>query len=90
MGLGKTVQTLAFIQYMVQSNYVGPNLIVVPTSVLPNWEREAEKFVPGLKRLTIYGKRLEAMCKYIATSDPIDRHIRAAGKGVRAGVKAPR
>ncbi|THB68088.1 MAG: DEAD/DEAH box helicase, partial [Desulfovibrio sp.] len=38
-----------------------PNLIVVPTSVLPNWEREAEKFVPELKRLIIYGTRRENM-----------------------------
>ena len=37
MGLGKTVQTLAFIEHMVEHHYEGPNLIVVPTSVLPNW-----------------------------------------------------
>ena len=33
----------------------------VPTSVLPNWERESEKFVPHLKRLIIYGTRREGM-----------------------------
>lgn len=69
MGLGKTVQTLAFIQYMVERKFHGPNLIVVPTSVLPNWEREAEKFVPGLKRLTIYGTRRDSMFKHIEKSD---------------------
>jgi non-specific serine/threonine protein kinase len=61
MGLGKTIQTLTFIQLMVEKGVHGPNLIVVPTSVLPNWEREAEKFVPGLKRLVIYGTRRENM-----------------------------
>lgn len=71
MGLGKTVQTLAFIQHMVESKRKGPNLIVVPTSVLPNWEREAEKFVPALRRLTIYGARREGMFKHIAKSDLI-------------------
>lgn len=71
MGLGKTVQTLAFIQHMVESRRCGPNLIVVPTSVLPNWEREAEKFVPGLKRLVIYGARREGMFQHIAKSDLI-------------------
>jgi len=71
MGLGKTVQTLAFIQYMVERKYHGPNLIVVPTSVLPNWEREAEKFVPKLRRLIIYGTRREGMFKRIASSDLI-------------------
>ncbi|MDE5833315.1 MAG: DEAD/DEAH box helicase [Desulfovibrio sp.] len=69
MGLGKTVQTLAFIQYMVERKSRGPNLIVVPTSVLPNWEREAEKFVPKLKRLIIYGARREGMFKEIEKSD---------------------
>ena len=71
MGLGKTVQTLAFIAHMIQQHYEGPNLIVVPTSVLPNWEREAEKFVPHLRRLTIYGTRREGMFKHIAESDLI-------------------
>ena len=65
MGLGKTIQTLAFIQYMVEHKVEGPNLIVVPTSVLPNWEREANKFVPGLKLLTIYGSRRENMFKHL-------------------------
>ena len=69
MGLGKTVQTLAFIEHMVERHYQGPNLIVVPTSVLPNWEREAEKFVPHLRRLTIYGTRREGMFRRIGQSD---------------------
>ena len=69
MGLGKTIQTLAFIQYMVEHKHKGANLIVVPTSVLPNWEREAEKFVPSLKRLIIYGTRRENMFKQIGKSD---------------------
>ncbi len=69
MGLGKTIQTLAFIQYMVERKYEGPNLIIVPTSVLPNWDREAEKFVPQLRRLIIYGTRRENMFKQIMESD---------------------
>ncbi len=69
MGLGKTVQTLAFIQHMIEHKYEGPNLIIVPTSVLPNWDREAEKFVPNLRRLIIYGTRRENMFKQITSSD---------------------
>ncbi len=69
MGLGKTVQTLSFLQYMKEQDEIGPNLIVVPTSVLPNWEREATKFVPGLNLLTIYGTNREGMFKQIANSD---------------------
>ena len=71
MGLGKTVQTLAFIQHMIEHKCTGPNLIVVPTSVLPNWDREAEKFVPSLRRLIIYGTRRDNMFKQITDSDLI-------------------
>lgn len=69
MGLGKTIQTLSFVQLMIERGAEGPNLIVVPTSVLPNWEREAEKFVPQLKRLVIYGTRRENMFTKIDSSD---------------------
>ncbi len=69
MGLGKTVQTLTFILHMVERGHKAPNLIVVPTSVLPNWEREAEKFTPALKRLTVYGAKREGMFKKIADSN---------------------
>ncbi|MDL2266603.1 DEAD/DEAH box helicase [Desulfovibrio sp. OttesenSCG-928-G15] len=69
MGLGKTVQTLSFLQHMVEQGATLPNLIVVPTSVLPNWEREASKFVPDLRLLTIYGTRREGMFKEITKSD---------------------
>lgn len=69
MGLGKTVQTLSFIQHMVEIGLKGPNLIVVPTSVLPNWDREASKFVPHLKRLIIYGTRRENMFKQIDSAN---------------------
>ncbi|MDR0827615.1 MAG: DEAD/DEAH box helicase [Desulfovibrio sp.] len=69
MGLGKTVQTLSFIQHIFEHGSTKPNLIVVPTSVLPNWEREAEKFVPGLSLLTIYGTKREGMFKLINTTN---------------------
>ena len=55
MGLGKTIQTLAFIQHEIECGNTRPNLIVVPTSVLYNWKREAEKFLPHTKSLVIYG-----------------------------------
>jgi superfamily II DNA or RNA helicase len=50
MGLGKTLQTLAFMRTLV-----GPSLVVCPSSLLFNWEREAQKFVPELKVLCIEG-----------------------------------
>ncbi|EPR37329.1 SNF2-related protein [Desulfovibrio sp. X2] len=69
MGLGKTVQTLSFLQYLRESKMEGPSLIIVPTSVMPNWERECQKFVPELKSLVIYGARRENLFKQVAESD---------------------
>jgi non-specific serine/threonine protein kinase len=71
MGLGKTIQTLTFLQYMKEQGHKGPNLIIVPTSVLPNWEREAQKFVPDMTRLVIYGARRENLFKKIEDSELI-------------------
>jgi len=48
MGLGKTVQTLAFLKKLYEKGEKLPTLIVVPTSVIFNWEEEARRFTPGL------------------------------------------
>jgi superfamily II DNA or RNA helicase len=44
MGLGKTVQTIAFLSRIPLS---APILIVAPTSLIFNWRRELEKFLPA-------------------------------------------
>jgi len=54
MGLGKTLQVLAFLQRQANKNR-GPNLIVVPTTLLFNWENELKKFAPKLKAFYYYG-----------------------------------
>ncbi len=56
MGLGKTVQTLAHLLLEKKSGRAtAPNLIVVPTSLLGNWKREAHEFAPELKVLLLHG-----------------------------------
>ncbi|MBF5043283.1 DEAD/DEAH box helicase [Aggregicoccus sp. 17bor-14] len=45
MGLGKTLQALALLLHRASR---GPALVVAPTSVCFNWEREAARFAPGL------------------------------------------
>jgi superfamily II DNA or RNA helicase len=52
MGLGKTVQVLAFLQL---DRGHGPALIICPTSLLSNWQREAARFTPELKVMRIDG-----------------------------------
>ncbi len=56
MGLGKTVQLLAHIQTEKAAGRMDrPCLIVAPTSTMPNWRRECERFAPHLKVLTLQG-----------------------------------
>ena len=60
MGLGKTIQTIALLGHLAMEYEVwGPHLIVVPTSVMLNWEIEFKKFLPGLKVLAYYGTQQE-------------------------------
>jgi len=47
MGLGKTVQTLALLQEQREEGKL-PSLLIVPTSLIYNWQMEAAKFVPSL------------------------------------------
>lgn len=60
MGLGKTIQTIALLAHLACHYEVwGPHLIVVPTSVMLNWEMEFKKWCPGFKILTYYGTQEE-------------------------------
>jgi SNF2 family DNA or RNA helicase len=54
MGLGKTLQTLAWLAWLrARARKPRPALVICPASVLHNWRREAEKFVPDLKVLVL-------------------------------------
>lgn len=55
MGLGKTVQTLALLQSEKEKGNAGTSFLVMPTSLIYNWEMEAAKFTPQLKILTYTG-----------------------------------
>jgi SNF2 family DNA or RNA helicase len=58
MGLGKTIQTIAFLLHLQQEHALeNPTLLVCPTSVLSNWEREVKKFGPALKSLLHHGDK---------------------------------
>ncbi|KAG9089611.1 swr1 complex component, partial [Ceratobasidium sp. 392] len=56
MGLGKTIQTISLLAHLACDRGIwGPHLIIVPTSVILNWEMEFKKFLPGFKVLSYYG-----------------------------------
>jgi len=63
MGLGKTVQTIAFLEYIYSQESFEhlPSLIVMPTSLLYNWQNEIRKFAPELTFYAYSGsKRLKS------------------------------
>ncbi len=55
MGLGKTVQTLTLLQAEKEKEESSTSLLIMPTSLIYNWEMEANKFAPGLKILNYTG-----------------------------------
>jgi SNF2 family DNA or RNA helicase len=55
MGLGKSVQIIAFILSLRKKVKRNTNLLIVPTSLIFNWQQEIEKFAPSIRILTVYG-----------------------------------
>jgi non-specific serine/threonine protein kinase len=51
MGLGKTLQMLTFLQHKINTTESFTALVVVPTSLMFNWENEINKFTPNIKLL---------------------------------------
>lgn len=72
MGLGKTLQTLAHILLDKEQGRADlPSLIVCPTSLLANWRREATRFTPTLKVLTLHGPDRQEQFEQIPEHDLI-------------------
>ena len=70
MGLGKTLQTLAHVLCEKQAGRLDkPALIVMPTSLIPNWQDEAARFTPQLRVLALHGNKRKALFEEIAAHD---------------------
>ncbi|MFP5271440.1 SNF2-related protein [Coleofasciculus sp.] len=53
-----TIQTIAFLLHLKEQDVLeSPTLLVCPTSVLGNWEREVKKFAPTLKAMVHHGDK---------------------------------
>ena len=51
MGLGKTIQVLSLMLLSKRDGDPGPHLLVVPASLIGNWQSEMARFAPGLRAL---------------------------------------
>jgi SWI/SNF-related matrix-associated actin-dependent regulator of chromatin subfamily A member 5 len=58
MGLGKTLQSISVLVYMLEyQNCTGPHLIVVPKSTLSNWMAELARWAPTIKPVKFHGDK---------------------------------
>jgi SNF2 family DNA or RNA helicase len=65
MGLGKTVQFIALMLHLKEQEMLErPTLLVCPTSVLGNWEREVKRFAPSLRILVHHGDKRSQSTKF--------------------------
>lgn len=72
MGLGKTLQILTHILHEKNTGKLkSPCLIVVPTSLLSNWQNEINKFTPTLSSLVLTGTSRHSKYQNISTIDVI-------------------
>ncbi len=70
MGLGKTIQTLAHILVEKKKGRLkSPCLVVAPTSLLSNWQQEAQKFAPSLKVMKLAGGKRSVLYAKIPNMD---------------------
>jgi SNF2 family DNA or RNA helicase len=76
MGLGKTIQTIAMIlrEKVDHGQLPGPVLLICPTSVVPNWSKEVQRFAPALTTLMHQGSdrlRDEALVECAEDTDMV-------------------
>ncbi|XP_010242799.1 PREDICTED: protein PHOTOPERIOD-INDEPENDENT EARLY FLOWERING 1 isoform X2 [Nelumbo nucifera] len=76
MGLGKTIMTIALLAHLAcEKGIWGPHLIVVPTSVMLNWETEFLRWSPAFKILTYFGSAKERKSKRQGWLKPNSFHV---------------
>ncbi|XP_024130311.1 E1A-binding protein p400 isoform X5 [Oryzias melastigma] len=75
-GLGKTVQTVAYMAHLAgQEGIWGPHLVVVRTCKLLSWELEFKRWCPGLKILLYLGNGKERRSKRMWWDEPNGFHV---------------
>lgn len=81
MGLGKTVQIIAFLEYIrVKSG--GKVLLVLPASLIGNWQKEIEKFAPELSYQILHKSAVKASEDIILDNDKF-LYITTYGMAIR-------
>jgi SNF2 family DNA or RNA helicase len=68
--------TISFLAYLASEKHQwGPHLIIVPASVLINWEIELKRWAPGFKIIVYYGSQKQRKLKRSGWSKPNSFHV---------------
>ncbi|MFF8288765.1 SNF2-related protein [Streptomyces sp. NPDC016309] len=91
MGLGKTITLISLhLHRQTDASAAGPTLVVCPTSLMGNWQREVERFAPGtpVRRFHGSGRDLEGLTdgEFVLTTYGTMRLDTAALAAVRWGM----
>ena len=91
MGLGKTIQTIALLLWAKGKYKRKLNLVVAPTSVVPNWEREINKFAPSLKTVVWQGPNRHQRVPELEKADVMITSYALASprRGAASGARPP-
>ena len=61
MGLGKTVQVLAYLEKLRKTKKDARVLLIVPASLIGNWQKETQRFAPSMDYQVLHGKTSAAL-----------------------------
>lgn len=79
MGLGKTIQAIALLLREHNEGITSPSLVVCPTSVVGNWQREIERFAPTLCTMVHHGGHRALGCEFVERASRADVVISTYG-----------
>jgi len=90
MGLGKTLQLITHLLALKESGQLdAPALVVVPTSLVPNWVSEVARFAPSLRLLALHGPQRAETFTRMAENDVILTTYALLPRDVEALKKQP-
>ncbi|MBQ8160957.1 MAG: DEAD/DEAH box helicase [Clostridia bacterium] len=69
MGLGKTLQVLTFLEQLYLDQPEARVLLVVPASLIGNWEKEIQKFTPNLTTCILHGQTSRKLAEKLETDE---------------------
>ncbi len=74
MGLGKTIQVLAVLSMLRRKKEPGVDLLVVPASLIDNWQAEIERFAPQLNTLIAHPSHIPSATLKVLPASEVDAH----------------